>query len=80
MEVEAGRNHMAVVVEAFILDVLISRFNVFQPNVAIGAVDRDVVVKEELEASPGMGTESILRVVEIPRSFDGRVVPPSSAE
>jgi hypothetical protein len=29
MEVEAGRDHMAVVVEAFISDVLVSRFNVF---------------------------------------------------
>ena len=29
MEVEAGRNHMAVVVEVFILDVLVSRFNAF---------------------------------------------------
>ena len=28
MEVEAGRDHMAVVVEAFIFDVLVSRFNV----------------------------------------------------
>ena len=29
MEVEAGRDHMAVVVEAFIFDVLVSRFNFF---------------------------------------------------
>lgn len=29
MEVEAGRNHMAVVVEVFIFDILVSRFNVF---------------------------------------------------
>ncbi len=28
VEVEAGRDHMAVVVEAFISDVLVSRFNV----------------------------------------------------
>ena len=29
MEVEAGRNHMAVVVEAFIFDVLVSRIDAF---------------------------------------------------
>ena len=29
MEVEADRNHMAVVVEAFIFDVLVSRINAF---------------------------------------------------
>ncbi len=29
MEVEAGRDHVAVVVETFISDVLVSRFNVF---------------------------------------------------
>ncbi len=51
MEVEAGRDHMAVVVEAFIFDVLVSRFNVLQPNVTIGAVDRDVVAEEELKPS-----------------------------
>ena len=80
MEVEAGCDHMAVVVEAFISDVLVSRFNLFQPNVTIGAVDRDVVADEELEPSPGMDTESILRVVEIAWSFDRGVVPPSPAE
>ena len=39
MEVQTDRDHMTVVIELLILDVLILGFNLFQPNVPIGAVD-----------------------------------------
>jgi len=80
MEVEADRNHVPIIVEALILNVLIFRLNIFQPNISIRAVDGDMVIQKKLEASPRMETESILRIVEIARSFDGGVIPATAAE
>ena len=80
MKVEADGDHVAVVVELLVFDVLVSRLNILQPNVSIGTVDRDVVAEEELEPSSGMEAESILRIIEIARSSDRGVVPPAAAE
>jgi hypothetical protein len=80
MEVEAGGDHVAVVVEILVFDVLIYRLNILQPNVSICTVDRDSVAEEQLETSTSMEAESILRVIEIARPFDRGVVPPAAAE
>ena len=44
MEVEADRDHVAIVLELLVHDVLVSSLNLFQPDVAIGAIDRDVLI------------------------------------
>ena len=80
MEVETCGNHVAVVVEILVLDVLVSRLDILQPNVSVRTVDRDMVVDKKLKASSGMETESILRVIEVARSFDRGVIPPAAAE
>lgn len=40
MEVEAGGDHVALVVQLLVCDVLIFRLNILQPNVSICTVDR----------------------------------------
>ena len=80
MEVEACGNHMTVVVEILVFDVLVFRLDILQPNVSVRTVDRDMVVEEKLEASPGMEAKSILRVIEVAWTTDCGVVPPATTE
>ena len=46
MEVEACGDHVAVVVEVLVFDVLVFRLDILQPNVPVRTVDRDMVVEE----------------------------------
>jgi hypothetical protein len=64
MEVEADSNHVAVVVKFLVLDILVFRLNILQPNESIGTVDRDSVAEEELETSSSMeaGDRSMRRL------------------
>ena len=80
MEIEARGDHVAIVVEILVFDVLVSRPDILKPNVSIGTVDRDMVVEEKLKASPCMETESILRIAEVAGSTDCGVIPPAAAE
>src|ERR1700704_436136 len=45
MEVEACSDHVAVVVELLVFDVLVFRVDTLQPNVSVGTVDGDMVVE-----------------------------------
>ena len=80
MEIEAGSDHLAVVVEILVSDVLVFRPNILQPNVSIRTVDRDSIIEKKLETSTCMKAEPILRVIKVARSFYGGVVPSAAAE
>ena len=80
MEVDADRHHVPVVLKLLIYDVLVLGLDLLQPDVSVGAVDRDMLIEEELQSPAGMGAESILGVVEAARSLDRGVVPASTAQ
>jgi hypothetical protein len=48
MEVEADRDHVAIILELLVHDVLVSGLNFLQPNVAIRTIDRDMLIEEKL--------------------------------
>jgi hypothetical protein len=53
-EVEADGDHVAVVIEFLVYNVMVSRLNVLQSNVSLCTVDRDSVAEKELETSSSM--------------------------
>src|SRR5690349_14330275 len=71
---------MAVVIEFFVLKVLISGLQAFQPDVAICAVDREMVGNEELQPATDMATEPMLGIGEVTGAIDCGEIPTPAAE
>ena len=75
MKVQTNRDHMAIVVEFLVHNVLVLRLDLLKPDIAIGTVDRPMTIQEELQAAARVQTEPVLGVVKTARPFDGRIVP-----
>src|SRR5215207_11034302 len=71
MKVQAYGNHMAIVVELLIRNILVLRLDFFKPDIAVGAVDRPMMIQEELQAAAGVQTEPVLSIVKSARPFYG---------
>ena len=78
VKVHSDRDHVPVVVKLLVDDVLVLGFDLFEPDIAIGAVDGKMSIEEELQPAARMKPEAVLRIVESPRPCDGGVVPAAS--
>ena len=54
-------DHVPVVVKLLVDDVLILGFDLFEPDIAIGAVDGKMSIEEELQPAARMKPEAVLR-------------------
>jgi hypothetical protein len=70
VEIHSDRDHVPVVIELFVDDVLVFGFDFLEPDIAIGAVDGKMFIEKKLEPTTGVKTEPVLRIVEIARSID----------
>lgn len=71
---------MVVILELLILQRRILRLDLLQPDMVVGAVEREMFVQEELQPCSHMGTEAMLCLVEAVRPFDIGKVPAGSTE
>jgi hypothetical protein len=71
---------MAIVIEFLVFKILISGLETFQPDVAIGAVDREMVGNEELQPAADVPSESMLRVGKVAGAVDRGKIPSAAPE
>jgi len=71
---------MPTLLELFVDDVVVSGVDLLDLDVPIAPFHGNMLAEEELQSFVGMEPKSMLRVVEMARSCDGRVVPPAAAQ
>jgi len=58
VKVHSDRDHVPVVVKLLAADVLVLGFDLFEPDIAIGAVDGKMSIEEELQPAARMKPEA----------------------
>ena len=80
VKVDTDRHHLTAVTKVFILDILVPRVDILEPDLAIGPSDRDSVIEPDLQSTAHVPPEPILRIIESAGSLHGRVIPSASSE
>ena len=72
MQVERVGHYMPTLLELFVDDVVVSGVDLLDLDVPIAPFHGNMLAEEELQSFVGMEPKSMLRVVEMARSRDGR--------